>query len=165
MCCASDDMPQRARSNAIYSCYPVHEDYAMRFVITVLIVTLSPLLCIAQNSDPLQDCLKTAGTQAEINRCAREDARRADAALKDVNDKLLAAVATDPQAIAKITAAEKAWTAYRAAYVEAMWPNPDKRFYGTIYPTNADLLIASLTRKHIEDVKELLKEHTGQNAH
>jgi uncharacterized protein YecT (DUF1311 family) len=137
----------------------------MRSVIAALVVALSPLLCLAQGSDPLHECLNTAMTQAEINRCAREEARRADAALKDVYDKLLAAVAKDPQAVAKIAAADKAWTAYRNAYAEAMWPAENKQIYGTIFPTNSALLYASLTRTHIDDVTELLKEHSGQNAH
>jgi uncharacterized protein YecT (DUF1311 family) len=135
------------------------------------LIMLAALPCFAQLpgfaqiSDPLQRCLDTAMTQVEITRCMSEDVGRGEAELKDVYQKLLAAVANDPQAVAKITAAEKAWVAYRDAYIEAMWPSDNKQFYGSIFPANQRGLRAILTRQHIEDVKELLKEHTGGNAH
>jgi uncharacterized protein YecT (DUF1311 family) len=120
----------------------------------------------SQASDELlRRCLDTAGTQLEITGCFSEEVRRAEAELKDVYVKLLAAVAHDAQAVAKITAAEKAWVAYRDAYIEAMWPAENKQsMYGSIFPANQRGLRASLTRRHIEDVKELLKEHSGQNT-
>jgi uncharacterized protein YecT (DUF1311 family) len=112
-----------------------------------------------------QRCLDTAITQSEINRCFSEEVRRAELELKDVNQKLLTALAQDKQTIAKVTAAEKAWVAYRDAYIEAMWPAENKQAtYGTIFRANALGLRAKLTRQHIEDVKELLQEHSGGNA-
>lgn len=131
----------------------------------VLTFSLIAFPCVAQTPDPLRRCLDTAMTQSEITRCFSEDVARAEAELKDVYDKLLAAVDKDPGAVSKITAAEKAWVAYRDAYIEAMWPAENKQFYGSIFPANARGLRAQLTRQHIEDVKELLKEHTGGNAH
>jgi uncharacterized protein YecT (DUF1311 family) len=120
---------------------------------------------VAQASDPLQRCLDTAATQSEVNRCAREEVQRAQAELKDVYDTLLAVVGNDAQARAKIIAAEKAWVEYCTAYMEAMWPADDKRMYGSMFVARASIFGAKLTRQHIEDVKELLKKHSGQNAH
>jgi uncharacterized protein YecT (DUF1311 family) len=135
-----------------------------RLAAATLIPILVALSCLAQ-TDPLRRCLDTAMTQLEINRCMGEDVSRAEAELKEVYQKLLAAVANDAQAVAKITAVEKAWVAYRDAYIEAMWPADNKQTYGTIFPANARGLRAKLTRQHIENVKELLKEHSGGNAH
>ena len=96
----------------------------------------------------------------ELNACAGEEAKRVDAGLNDVYKALLAAAAGEPNAVAKITAAERAWIAYRDAYMEAMYPAPNKiSEYGSIYPMEADLLRAELTTQQIKALKDLLKQY------
>jgi len=49
----------------------------------------------------------------------------------------------------RFKAAERAWIAYRDAYMGAMYPAKDKQAeYGSIYPMEADLLRAKLTQRH-----------------
>ena len=57
--------------------------------------------------------------------------------------------ASPPEAAAKIKTAQRAWIAYRDAYMGAMYPAKDKQAeYGSIYPMEADLLRAKLTQRH-----------------
>jgi len=143
----------------------IEEHHCMTRLAAVVALALITLPCFAQSSDPLQRCLDTAIPQSAINRCFSEEVGRVEAELKDVYQKLLSVLAQDANATAKVTAAEKAWVVYRDAYIEAMWPAENKQFYGTIFPANQRGLRATLTRQHIEDLKELLKEHTGGNGH
>jgi len=76
---------------------------------------------------------------------------------------LLTKVSGDALATAKIRAAEKAWTAYRDAYIEAMYPAKDKQAeYGSIFPMEVDLLGAKLTRQQISALRDILRENDPQ---
>ena len=57
------------------------------------------------------DC-SAAKTQVELNRCADQDFRKADAVLSLVYAKLKAQT-TDPRSLRRLIAAQKAWLAYR----------------------------------------------------
>lgn len=116
--------------------------------------------CFSQDSPKYHSCLHSSHTQVQMNACAQEDARQADIALNSVYLKLLAVAATEPDAIKKIKAAERTWIIYRDTYIEAMFPAEDKQAeYGSLYPTEASLLRAKLTRRQIEAVSELLKQY------
>ncbi len=109
-------------------------------------------------------CNDKAKTQGEMNACASEEAARVDAQLNDVYRKLLSQAASQQEAVAKIKAAEKAWIAYRDAYVDAMYPAKDKQAeYGSIYPMEADLLRAKLTERQVTALKELLQQYSGES--
>jgi len=127
----------------------------MRFFATFLI---SLALCIAQDSQLYRACTAKAVAQPELNTCATDEAARADADLNRAYRALLSKAAGQPEAVAKIKAAEKAWIAYRDAYLEAAYPAPDKQVeYGSIYPMEAALLRAQLTRRQVAALKELQK--------
>jgi uncharacterized protein YecT (DUF1311 family) len=120
------------------------------------------LTSTAQESKQESGCLERANTQAAMTACADEEATRTDAELNDVYRALLKAASGEPQGVAKVTAAERAWTAYRDAYVEAMYPATNKQAeYGSIYPMEVSLLRASLTRGQVVPLKELLQHYTG----
>jgi uncharacterized protein YecT (DUF1311 family) len=117
----------------------------------------------AQDSSQFHTCQEKAKTQMEMNVCASQEAAHADAQLNDIYKKLLSKVSGQPEAIAKIKAAEKAWITYRDAYMEAMYPAKDKQFeYGSIYPMEADLLFAKLTYRQVTALKELIEQHSGK---
>jgi uncharacterized protein YecT (DUF1311 family) len=91
-----------------------------------------------------------------MNACANEEARRVDAKLNEVFRRLLSRAASQPDVRAKIEAAEKAWVAYRDAYMEAMYPAKDKQAeYGSVYPMEADLLRAKLTQQQVTALENL----------
>ena len=128
-----------------------------------LLFLLVSLASVAQESVEYRACLDKATTQMAMNTCASEDAARVDARLNDVYHKLLAEAAKQPDAVDNIKAAEKAWIAYRDAYVEAMYPAKDKQVeYGSIYLMNVSLLRAKLTERQITEVKELLEQYSGR---
>ena len=133
----------------------------MRLLLIVFL--LGSLASVAQESAEYRACLDKATTQMAMNTCASEEAARVEARLNDVYHKLLATAAKQPDAVDKIKGAERAWIAYRDAYVEAMYPAKDKMGeYGSIYLMNVNLLRAKLTERQITEVKELLEQYSGE---
>jgi uncharacterized protein YecT (DUF1311 family) len=131
----------------------------MKYLAMVLLIASLPGL--AQDSPRYLACNKKAKTQGEINACANEEAARVDGELNDVYRKLLSKAAGEPEAVAKIKAAERAWIAYRDAYMEAMYPAKDKQTeYGSIYPMEADLLRAELTQQEVAALKRLVQQYS-----
>jgi uncharacterized protein YecT (DUF1311 family) len=128
----------------------------------LLLLTAVFLSCIsscgAQESAAFRACNKAAKAQYDLDLCASAEAKRVDAEMNRVYRAVLAAAANDKLAMQKVTIAEKAWIAYRDAFVDATYPAEDKQAeYGTMYPMEVDLLIADLTRSHIRDLKALLQ--------
>lgn len=123
---------------------------------------IASLPALAQDSAQYSACNEKAKTQTEMNACASEEAARADAALNEVYRKVLAQAGKQEEAVAKIKAAERAWIAYRDAYMDAMYPAKNKQAeYGSIYPMEADLLRAKLTQRQVTALKELLQQYSG----
>ena len=128
----------------------------MRYLPIVFLLVSLPSL--AQDSAQYRACNDKAKTQMEMNACASQEAARSDAELNEVYRKLLSQAASQQEAVAKIKAAERAWVAYRDAYMDAMYPAKDKQAeYGSIYPMEADLLRAKLTQQQVVALKELLR--------
>ncbi len=127
-------------------------------LIVFLLVSVSS---VAQESAEYRACNDKATTQMEMNTCAGEEAARADARLNDVYHELLSKAAKQLEAVVKIKAAERAWVAYRDAYMEAMYPAKDKQVeYGSIYLMEASLLRARLTERHTTELKEMLQQYS-----
>jgi uncharacterized protein YecT (DUF1311 family) len=96
-----------------------------------------------------------------MNRCASEEAKRADDELNATYRTLLSKAAAQPEAVAKIKAAERAWVAYRDAYIDAMFPAKNKQAeYGSAYPMLVNLIRAKLTRQQIAALKDLLDQYS-----
>ena len=116
--------------------------------------------CYGQNSAAYQGCIDTAETQSEMNKCASDEAARADLELNVSYKRLLAQIAGDSLAILKLREAERAWLRYRDTYIEAVYPAQDKQLaYGTEYPMDVDLLRAKLTREHLTAIAYLATEY------
>jgi len=127
----------------------------------ILVLIVSPV-GVAQDSAQYRVCNEKAKTQAELTACASEEAARADSELNEVYQKLLSQAASREEAVAKVKAAERAWMAYRDAYMDAMYPARNKQAeYGSIYPMEVDLLRAKLTQRQVTALKELLERYTG----
>ena len=135
----------------------------MRTCILVVLMSLGSFSCLAQDSAAYRACSKQATTQHDMNGCVNEEAKRINDELHKVYKLLLTKVSGDALATAKIRAAEKAWTAYRDAYIEAMYPAKDKQAeYGSIFPMEVDLLGAKLTRQQISALRDILRENDPQ---
>jgi uncharacterized protein YecT (DUF1311 family) len=114
----------------------------------------------AQHSAFFRGCNQKAKSQAEMNACANQEAARAETERVRLYNTLLEKASSPPDAAVKIKAAEKAWIAYRNAYLEAMYPAADKQAeYGTIYPMEADLLRARLTTQHVSELRNMLQQY------
>ncbi len=108
-------------------------------------------------------CWKTARTQLQINECANLEASAADAALEKNYKALLVASVHQPGARAKVELQERAWEMYRNAYIDAMFPAKDKQVeYGSVYPMQASLTRAWLTRQHVEALQRILHSYIGE---
>lgn len=83
----------------------------MKFLVIVFYVALNSFPCLAQDSEQYRTCNEKAKTQTETNACANEKAVRADAELSNVYRTLLSKAASQPEAVAKIKTAERAWIA------------------------------------------------------
>ncbi len=115
-------------------------------------------------SDRLDACMDKATDQHEMLVCASEEAGRRERERTTLLRRVIKAADGDALAIRKINASEKAWLAYRAAFMEAMYPATDKQGeYGSRYPMDANLLHASLTISHLSDLKELLEQLVGDS--
>ena len=126
----------------------------------LVIVLLSAVCSFGQASEKLNKCLTNAETQSELNKCASDDAARADADLKASFKELLTVLNGDPTATAKVKEAERLWIRYRDAYIEAMFPAVDKQAaYGTEYPMDVNLLRAKLTREHQSAIADLKADY------
>lgn len=123
---------------------------------------IASLPALAQDSAQYRACNEKAKAQVEMNACASEEVTRVDAKLNGVYQKLLSQAASQPEAAAKIKTAERAWIAYRDAYMDAMYPAKNKQAeYGSIYPMEADLLRAKLTQRQVTALKELLQQYSA----
>jgi uncharacterized protein YecT (DUF1311 family) len=132
--------------------------------LSVVLLAMS-LSCFAEDSAQYHACSEKAETQAEMNACASEEAARVDVELNEAYRRLLLQATNQEKAVAKIKAAEEAWIAYRDAYLEAMYPARDKQAeYGSVYPMQADLLRAKLTRQQITSLEELRRQYSGERS-
>jgi uncharacterized protein YecT (DUF1311 family) len=134
----------------------------MRHLAIAIVFLVASLPALAQDSAQYRACNDKAKTRGKMNACASEEAARVDVELNTVYRKLLLKAASQPEAVAKIKASERAWIAYRDTYIEAMYPAKDKQAeYGSIYPMEADVLKAKLTRQQVAALEEMLKQYSG----
>jgi len=133
----------------------------MKCLVVAFLMTVISFACFAQDSAEYRACSDKANTQSEMTACASDEAARVDAKLKTTYRALLARVTSQPEALAKIKAAERAWIAYRDAYIEASYPAEDKATeYGSIYPLDVNLLRAKLTRRQVAALEDMLLHYT-----
>ena len=133
----------------------------MKSLVAALLMTIIPFACFAQDSAEYRACSDKANTQSEMTACASDEAARVDAKLNTTYRALLARVASQPEALAKIKAAQRAWIAYRDAYIEATYPAKDKATeYGSIYPLEVTLLRAKLTQRQLAALEDMLQRYT-----
>ena len=133
----------------------------MKCLVVAFLMTVISFACFAQDSAEYRACSNKANTQSEMTACASDEAARVDAKLKTTYRALLARVTSQPEALAKIKAAERAWIAYRDAYIEATYPAKDKATeFGSIYPLEVTLLQAKLTRRQVAALEDMVLHYT-----
>lgn len=142
------------------ACFLLRDDYRMKRIVVFFLFVAVGCSCHAQNQSTLDACMNVAGSQRELNQCASDEAKRADAELNTKYRNFLVQIAGETVAVTKLKAAEGAWVRYRDAYIDATYPAQNKQAnYGTEYPMNVNLLRAKLTREHVAALTDLINEY------
>jgi uncharacterized protein YecT (DUF1311 family) len=93
-----------------------------------------------------------AQTQADMNQGACAQYKKADQALKATYAIVLKDYAKDPQFLAKLKQAQRAWM--RDAQLEARFPKADKSAeYGSVYPICRCAVLSELTEQRTKERK------------
>ena len=95
-----------------------------------------------------------AQTQADLNQDACAQYKKADQSLNVTYAKVLKDYAKDPQFLAKLRQAQRAWIAFRDAHLEARFPKADQQAqYGSVYPTCRGNVLIELTQQRARELK------------
>lgn len=93
-------------------------------------------------------------TQNAMNEDACAQYKKADQALNSTYARVLKDYAKDPQFLAKLKQAQRAWLLFRDAHLEARFPKPDKQAeYGSTYPTCRCSVLTGLTEQREKELK------------
>ena len=114
----------------------------------------------ARYSAQYSACSDEAMTQFAMDVCASDEAARAEKERSGAYQQLLVEVASQPDALRQIKVVERAWETYRDACIEALCPAANKLAEcGSIYPMEAALARADLTRLHTRALQDLLDHY------
>jgi uncharacterized protein YecT (DUF1311 family) len=95
-----------------------------------------------------------AQTQAAMNEDACAQYKNADQALNATYMKVLKDYGRDPQFLAKLKQAQRAWIAFGDAHLAARFPKADKQAeYGSVYPTCRCAILTELTEAREKELK------------
>ena len=116
------------------------------------ILLLLALACAAGPAASQTDCWKAAQTQADVARCSREDAAKAQARLDRLLGELRAAA---PERAAGLERAQAAWRAY--ADEHCRWEG-SRVEGGSMQPAVLAGCMAELTERRVAELKDHLCE-------
>jgi len=120
------------------------------------------LMSVVLAATPSQDRPnRHEATQLGMNAAAGKELQAIDAEMAGVLDKLLTKAAGRAEPIAKLNKAQAAWTTYRDAQVEAMWPFPERQAYGSAYPMCVADARTSLTKMRVTELRAMLERVEG----
>jgi len=123
-------------------------------ITALLLISTSALSQSKENA-----CWKTAMAQSEMNHCADQDAKAADAELNRVYQDLISKTKGDANATKKLRDAQRAWIAFRDAQLDALYPAQDKqREYGTIYPMCYAIVLTAMTKERTVQLRRMLQD-------
>ena len=104
------------------------------------------------------DC-KSPTTQLEINECAGDELRAADAELNRVYKQALDK--GDDSYRKRLQAAQRAWLLFRDAHVASLYPPEDQEAHGSARPMCKPLLLKQLTVERTAQLRLLLHPVDG----
>jgi uncharacterized protein YecT (DUF1311 family) len=142
----------------------------MRYILALM---LSSTPALAQDYSQMCKDLKSSATttQLDLTICAGEEAKAVEAELGKKYNQLLADIAAELKrnpdvredmrhAVRNITAAQSAWTVFRNAYVDAMYPADNKpAAYGSMFSMNVSDIRAQFARQQITLIEALREQH------
>ena len=114
-------------------------------IISLLIPAIMTLLCYA---------VSLAQTQTDMNQEAHREYQQADAEMNSIYKQILAQYKGQTIFIKKLKTAQRAWLVFRDAHLESLYPEKDKRQYGSVYPMCRAIHLRDLTKKRTEELKK-----------
>ena len=95
-----------------------------------------------------------AQTQAEMDREACNEYRKADVELNRVYQQVLGEYKADGLFVEKLRGAQRAWVVYRDAQMEALYPARDpQRAYGSVHRMCRCQALTELTLQRVEELR------------
>ena len=123
-------------------------------------VLLASNCAFAYQSTLYRGCMRTAMTQIAMNSCASARLARVDERLNQTYQKLLSETVGHRDGTLRVRKMERTWITYRDRYMAAMYPAKDKQGeYGSIFPMEADLVLARITENHIRELQLLVNQY------
>jgi uncharacterized protein YecT (DUF1311 family) len=93
-------------------------------------------------------------TQFEMNQEACGKYKKADAELNRIYQQVLRDYMGDKNFIQKMRMAQRAWTAFRDAHVNSIYPDPGPQAYGSVNPICRCAILEQLTNDRIKMLSE-----------
>lgn len=98
-----------------------------------------------------------AQTQLEMNAEAHHELKLSEQTMDSVFRAVVEKYDDSPEFISRLKKAQEAWTRYRDAHLESMYPGKNKRVtYGSVYPLCASNLLVQLNNQRTEQLKKWL---------
>jgi uncharacterized protein YecT (DUF1311 family) len=98
----------------------------------------------------------TAQTQADIQDQACVELKKADDALNKTYKRILADYKNEKTFLEKLKKAQRAWLAYRDTHLEAIYPEEDKSYYGSVFGMCACTTQKELTEQRTKELRKWL---------
>jgi len=96
-------------------------------------------------------------TQLEMNQEINGRYLNADKELNSIYNQILIEYQNDTNFIEKLKSSQRLWIKFRDAELEMKFPEPDKRYYGSMYPMCVSGYLEQLTTERTKKLKEWLK--------
>jgi uncharacterized protein YecT (DUF1311 family) len=96
-----------------------------------------------------------AQTQFAMNEEACNRFKKADAELNRVYRQILASKATDADFLKAFRQAQRAWISFRDAHVRSIFPDPNPRAYGSVYPMCRCTLLEGIATERTKELQHL----------
>lgn len=97
-----------------------------------------------------------AQTQADMQSQTCAEFKKADEALNKTYKRILADYKNEKTFLEKLKKAQRAWLAYRDAHLEAIYPEEDKSYYGSVFGMCACTDKKELTEQRTKELKKWL---------
>lgn len=115
-----------------------------------LLVTILP----THAADTIENCLDKAATQLEINLCDSREQSTADMELNQIYQAVLKKHESNKKFIEKLKNSQRAWVKWRAAEMEAIFPEKDEAgYYGSSFAGCWANQLATLTRERSRQLR------------
>jgi uncharacterized protein YecT (DUF1311 family) len=125
----------------------------------VKLILLLVILALAESTGSVA---RPEQTQADMNQAAARELKAAEADMNMLLGDLAGRAAGKSEALTKLTRAQQAWKAYRDAQVEAKWPSPDRRIYGSVLSMCVAIELANLTRARAAELRKMATPVEGE---